>query len=78
MSITIVPEYKSTSRNNDVNKEDFPEPVRPTIPIFSAGRVSKETPFKDGGRCSLKYFFLQKYSAIIDLRVKFVLKPFNQ
>lgn len=58
MSITIVPEYKSTSRNNDDSSEDFPEPVRPTIPIFSAGRVSKETPFNDGGRWSLKYVSL--------------------
>lgn len=48
-SIIILPLLSSQRRNNDANRELFPAPVRPTTPIFSAGRVSNDTNFKLGG-----------------------------
>ena len=32
--------------------EDFPEPVRPTMPIFSRPRMWKDTPLRTKGKCS--------------------------
>lgn len=50
----MLPEFISVNLNNELNKELFPAPVRPTIPIFSAGLVTNDTLFRDGTKCSLK------------------------
>lgn len=50
----MLPEFISVNLNNELNKELFPAPVRPTIPIFSAGLVRNDTLFRDGTKCSLK------------------------
>lgn len=42
-SIRISPFFSSTIWKMARNRDDFPDPVRPTIPIFSAARVSKDT-----------------------------------
>lgn len=54
-SIKIVPDCNPTNLNKAVSNELFPAPVRPTTPIFSAGRVSNVTPFKAGAKWS-RYF----------------------
>jgi len=54
VSMRISPALISLSLNKAMNSELLPAPVRPTTPIFSAGRVVKLTPFSDGVRCSLK------------------------
>lgn len=53
LSISIRPADRGTVRKSAANKELLPAPVRPTTPIFSAGRVSKVTPLRDASRCSL-------------------------
>lgn len=53
LSISMLPEFISTNLNKEVRIEVFPAPVRPTIPIFSAGRVINDTSFNDGIKCSL-------------------------
>lgn len=54
LSISMLPEFISTNLNKEVRIEVFPAPVRPTIPIFSAGRVINDTSFNDGIKCSLQ------------------------
>lgn len=39
VSILIRPELSGAIRNNAAINEDFPAPVRPTIPILSQGAV---------------------------------------
>ncbi len=46
-STLIVPLEISVNLNNAVNRELFPLPVRPTMPIFSPECVSKVTSFKE-------------------------------
>lgn len=53
VSIVIVPDVSSIILNKAVIIELFPAPVRPTIPIFSQGLLSKEMLFNEGIRCSL-------------------------
>lgn len=50
LSINIPPKLISVSLNNEANNELFPAPVRPTTPIFSAGRVMNVTSFNDGAK----------------------------
>lgn len=52
LSIDILPLCISTILNKTKNRLDFPEPVLPTIPIFSPGRVWKDTSFKASGNPS--------------------------
>lgn len=49
----MLPEVTSVNLNNEANRELLPAPVRPTIPIFSAGLVTNDMPFNDGTKCSL-------------------------
>jgi len=44
----ILPAVGSTKRNKDSARVDLPDPVRPTMPIFSDGLVSKDTPLRTG------------------------------
>ena len=48
LSIKISPEEISLSLKSEARIELLPAPVRPTIPIFSAGLVVNDTPFKEG------------------------------
>ena len=52
--LTLIPSIKitpsgSTKRNKTETRDDLPAPVLPTIPIFSWGKTSKDTPRKTGG-----------------------------
>lgn len=47
VSMRIVPADISTNLKSEENRELFPAPVRPTIPIFSPANVSKVTFFKE-------------------------------
>ena len=49
----IVPSAGSTSRKRDTPIEDFPEPVLPTMPIFSFALMLHVMPFKTSGKFSL-------------------------
>lgn len=40
-SMMMVPEAGSMMRNRESSRDDFPEPVRPTIPIFSLGFLNR-------------------------------------
>lgn len=65
-STQIFPLEMSTIRNSPKMMEDFPDPVRPIIPIFSEDLVSKLRPFTEGSKCSLQthntYVFLEIWS----------------
>jgi hypothetical protein len=50
LSINMLPDEISVSLNNEANNELLPAPVRPTTPIFSAGRVTNVTSRNDGTR----------------------------
>ena len=52
-SIEIVPFAGSTRRNKHTPMDDLPEPVLPTIPIFSSDFMLQVMPFKTKGRFSL-------------------------
>mmetsp|Transcript_9220 Transcript_9220/g.23649 ORF Transcript_9220/g.23649 Transcript_9220/m.23649 type:complete len:223 (-) Transcript_9220:556-1224(-) len=54
-SILMMPVHGSTIRKSVRNVDDFPAPVRPTMPIFCAGVASKSSDFSTGGR-SGRYF----------------------
>lgn len=49
-SNSIWPWFSSTIRNRARNNEDFPEPVRPTMPTLSPGNTSKLTPSRALGK----------------------------
>ena len=49
-SISSWPPSMSTNRKSTENRLDFPDPVLPTMPTFSAGCVSKETLLRANGR----------------------------
>lgn len=53
LSINIPPEVISTRRNKELKIELLPAPVRPTIPIFSAGLVRNDNFLNDGAKPSL-------------------------
>lgn len=52
-SIDISPSAGSTSRKRDTPIDDFPEPVLPTMPIFSLAFILQVMPFKTNGKFSL-------------------------
>ena len=54
LSIKISPDVISVNLKREAKIELFPDPVLPTIPIFSAGLVLNDTPFREGTKCSLK------------------------
>lgn len=49
-SILIHPEFNSDNRNKHTPNELFPDPVLPTIPIFSLGSTSKLIPLRTSGK----------------------------
>ena len=49
-SIMIVPSAGSTRRKRHTPMDDFPEPVLPTIPIFSFDFILQVIPFRTKGR----------------------------
>jgi hypothetical protein len=51
-SMTIDPPTDSRIRNRARVSDDFPAPVRPTIPIFSPATMLKETPLRTSSRPS--------------------------
>ena len=51
-SIKIDPSADSRIRNNANVSEDFPAPVRPTIPIFSPEEILNVTPLRTSSRPS--------------------------
>ena len=49
----MFPLNTSTILNNAKNRLDFPEPVLPTMPIFSDGSTSNETLLRANGKFGL-------------------------